>query len=180
MSGRRHKVLGGIAVGAAGKVQTRLVETVVRFKRLEPSEIECYIQSGEWRGKAGGYAIQGRAATFVAFLSGFLQQCGRAAAVRDGGAAEGGIVVSRADRLIVHVLPQAFLMALTAAAAWPSCRSLRRDRPSLVDGVFLGRLERVMPELDAAFVEIGTGGRASCAPRIAPASTAGRRPARRC
>jgi septum formation protein len=70
MSGRRHKVLGGVAVGAAGKVQTRLVETVVRFKRLEPSEIESYIQSGEWRGKAGGYAIQGRAATFVAFLSG--------------------------------------------------------------------------------------------------------------
>lgn len=70
MSGRRHKVLGGVAVGATGKVHARVVETVVRFKRLEPSEIEAYIQSGEWRGKAGGYAIQGRAATFVAFLSG--------------------------------------------------------------------------------------------------------------
>jgi len=70
MSGRRHKVLGGVAVGAAGKVHTRLVETVVRFKRLERSEIESYIGSGEWQGKAGGYAIQGRAATFVAFLSG--------------------------------------------------------------------------------------------------------------
>ena len=42
----------------------------VRFKRLESAEIENYLQSGEWRGKAGGYAIQGRAARFVAFLSG--------------------------------------------------------------------------------------------------------------
>ena len=70
LSGRRHRVLGGIAVGSAGKVRTRLVETVVRFKRLEPLEVEGYIRSGEWQGKAGGYAIQGRASAFVAFLSG--------------------------------------------------------------------------------------------------------------
>ena len=70
LSGRRHRVLGGVAVGSAGKVSTRLVETVVRFKRLERLEIEGYIASGEWQGKAGGYAIQGRAAAFVAFVSG--------------------------------------------------------------------------------------------------------------
>ena len=70
LSGRRHKVLGGLAVGRAGRVRTRLVETAVRFKRLEKSEIDAYVQSGEWQGKAGGYAIQGRAASFVAFLSG--------------------------------------------------------------------------------------------------------------
>ena len=71
MSGRRHRVLGGVAVGVAGaKVRTRLVETVVRFRRLEAADIEAYIQSGEWRGKAGGYAIQGRAAAFVSFISG--------------------------------------------------------------------------------------------------------------
>jgi septum formation protein len=71
LSGRRHKVLGGVAVSdPGGKVRTRLVETAVRFKRLLPEEIEGYIQSGEWQGKAGGYAIQGRAATFVAFVSG--------------------------------------------------------------------------------------------------------------
>ena len=51
-------------------MRTRLVETVVRFKRLETAEIDDYLRSGEWRGKAGGYAIQGRAASFVAFLSG--------------------------------------------------------------------------------------------------------------
>jgi septum formation protein len=71
LSGRRHRVLGGLAVGRPdGTVRTRLVETVVRFKRLEAVEIDDYLQSGEWHGKAGGYAIQGRAARFVAFLSG--------------------------------------------------------------------------------------------------------------
>lgn len=71
LSGRRHRVLGGVAVaGLDGRVRTRLIETVVRFKRLEAGEIEDYLASGEWQGKAGGYAIQGRAAAFVAFLSG--------------------------------------------------------------------------------------------------------------
>jgi len=71
MSGRRHRVLGAVAVaGPDQKVRTRLVETVVRFKRLEAAEIDAYLASGEWQGKAGGYAIQGRAAAFVAFLSG--------------------------------------------------------------------------------------------------------------
>ena len=71
LSGRRHKVLGGIAAGLSVEtMKTRVVETAVRFKRLEAAEVEAYIQSGEWRGKAGGYAIQGRAAAFVAFISG--------------------------------------------------------------------------------------------------------------
>jgi septum formation protein len=71
LSGRRHRVMGGVAaVGPAGRVRTRLVETVVRFKRLERAEVETYLAGGEWRGKAGGYAIQGRAAAFVDFISG--------------------------------------------------------------------------------------------------------------
>jgi septum formation protein len=71
LSGRRHRVLGGVAVGASNsKSRTRLVESIVRFKRLDAAEIESYLASGEWRGKAGGYAIQGRAARFVSFLSG--------------------------------------------------------------------------------------------------------------
>jgi len=71
LSGRRHRVMGGIAAaGPGGKVRTRLVETIVRFKRLEADEIEAYLASGEWQDKAGGYAIQGRAAAFVAFISG--------------------------------------------------------------------------------------------------------------
>ena len=71
LSGRRHRVLGAVAVGFPdGTMRARLVETVVRFKRLEPAELDDYLRSGEWRGKAGGYAIQGRAARFVDFLSG--------------------------------------------------------------------------------------------------------------
>jgi len=65
--------------------------------------------------------------------------------------------MSAVDRLICHVLPKAFLMALVAEGRLVELRIARRDRPSLADGIFLGRLERVMPELDAAFVDIGTG-----------------------
>jgi septum formation protein len=66
LSGRRHRVLGGLSlIGLDGAVHSRLVTTNVAFKRLEKGEIESYIQSGEWQGKAGGYAIQGRAAVFA-------------------------------------------------------------------------------------------------------------------
>src|SRR5579883_337148 len=85
-----------------------------------------------------------------------LQQRRGAAAVRDRGAAEGR-AMSRIDRLICQVLPRAFLMALTAEGRLVELQVARRDRPSLVDGVYLGRLERVMADLDAAFVDIGTG-----------------------
>ncbi len=71
LSGRRHRVHGGIAlVTPAGKIATRRVETVVVLKRLTPAEIDDYVRSGEWRGKAGGYAIQGLAARFVRFVEG--------------------------------------------------------------------------------------------------------------
>ena len=65
--------------------------------------------------------------------------------------------MSRVDRLICHVLPRAFLMALVAEGRLVELQVVRRDRPNHVDGIFLGRLERVMPELDAAFVDIGIG-----------------------
>jgi septum formation protein len=70
LSGRRHRVHGGIAVIARGRTWRRHVETVVKFKRLSAAEIDAYIASGEWRGKAGGYAVQGRAAAFVAAING--------------------------------------------------------------------------------------------------------------
>ena len=65
--------------------------------------------------------------------------------------------MSRIDRLICHVLPKAFLMALVADGRLAELQVVRRDRPSRVDSIFLGRLERVMPDLDAAFVDIGIG-----------------------
>ena len=71
LSGRRHRVHGGIAlVTPQGKLVRRRVTTVVALKRLTPREIEDYLASGEWQGKAGGYAIQGLAARFVRELIG--------------------------------------------------------------------------------------------------------------
>jgi ribonuclease G len=65
--------------------------------------------------------------------------------------------MSAVDRLICHVLPKAYLMALVADGRLVELQIARRDVPSRVDSVFLGRLERVMPELDAGFVDIGIG-----------------------
>ncbi|MGQ0583786.1 MAG: ribonuclease E/G [Reyranella sp.] len=65
--------------------------------------------------------------------------------------------MSKVDRLICHVLPNAFLMALTAGGRLVELKIVRRDRPNHIDSVFLGRLERVMSDLDAAFVDIGLG-----------------------
>jgi septum formation protein len=71
LSGRSHLVLGALCVRAPdGRGAERLVTTRVTFKRLSAREIEDYLSSGEWQGKAGGYAIQGRAGAFVTKLSG--------------------------------------------------------------------------------------------------------------
>lgn len=71
LSGRRHNVLGGISVVApGGRRSDRLATTAVRFKRLSPAEIDAYLAGDEWQGKAGGYAIQGRAAAFVPAING--------------------------------------------------------------------------------------------------------------
>ncbi len=85
LSGRRHRVIGAVAlaipdpadsgrpagpVAGPARIAVRVVQSAVTFKRLHPGEIDRYIESGEWRDKAGGYAIQGRAAIFVRRLSG--------------------------------------------------------------------------------------------------------------
>lgn len=70
LSGRRHLVYTGIVVCVPGRIASRLVKTRVAFRRLERDEIEGYLASGEWQGKAGGYAIQGRAAAFVRWIGG--------------------------------------------------------------------------------------------------------------
>jgi septum formation protein len=57
-------------VQASGAVRERLVDSVVTFARLTQADIDAYVMGGEWRGKAGGYAIQGEAARFIRFLSG--------------------------------------------------------------------------------------------------------------
>ena len=71
LSGRAHRVFTGLALATpSGALRTRLVETRVRFKRLSRAETAAYLESGEWRGKAGAYAIQGLAGAFVVKLVG--------------------------------------------------------------------------------------------------------------
>jgi len=71
LSGRNHRVYTGICLVTPKEAfRQRLVETRVRFKRLSNEDLEGYLASGEWRGKAGGYAIQGLAGTFVVKMVG--------------------------------------------------------------------------------------------------------------
>lgn len=71
LSGRRHHALSAVCVIAPdGAVRTRLADTIVAFKPLSDAEIDAYVACGEGLGKAGGYAIQGRAEAFVRFLHG--------------------------------------------------------------------------------------------------------------
>ncbi len=70
LSGRNHRVFTGVAVARGGRVSTRVNETRVTFKMLSDAEIEAYVASGDWRGKAGGYGIQGPAGAFVVRIVG--------------------------------------------------------------------------------------------------------------
>jgi septum formation protein len=71
LSGRRHRVLGGIALRLGdGRLVSRLVTSRVTMKRLTADEIDSYIGTGDWQGKAGGYAIQGPAAAFIRHIDG--------------------------------------------------------------------------------------------------------------
>jgi septum formation protein len=71
LSGRRHRVTTAVVLALPdGRRLKRVVESAVTFQRLTGQQVEAYIASGEWQGKAGGYAIQGRAEAFIRFLSG--------------------------------------------------------------------------------------------------------------
>ena len=71
LSGRRHKVLTGVALAISGQpTRSRLVETIIAMKRLSPEEIDYYAGHGEWHGKAGGYALQGYGEVYVRHIAG--------------------------------------------------------------------------------------------------------------
>ncbi len=71
LSGRSHKVYGAVcALNERGKITVKLVESRVRFRRLTSAMMKAYLASGEWQGKAGGYAIQGKAGAFVVHMAG--------------------------------------------------------------------------------------------------------------
>ena len=93
LGGRRHEVITAVAVRRGARMWTREVISVVKFKRLSDAELNGYLASGEWQGKAGGYAIQGRAGAFVPWMQGSFT----------------GVVG----------LPVSETAALLAAAGWP-------------------------------------------------------------
>jgi len=70
LSGRRHKVITAVAVKRGSKVWVRDVQTTVSFKRLSDAEINWYLATGDWQGKAGGYGIQGPACAFTTWING--------------------------------------------------------------------------------------------------------------
>lgn len=70
LSGRRHRVITGVALRLGDKIWSRQVETMVKFKRLSDMEISAYLRSNEWDGKAGGYAIQGIGGAFIPAING--------------------------------------------------------------------------------------------------------------
>jgi septum formation protein len=70
LSGRRHRVITAVAVHRDGRAWTREVVSMVRMKRLSDEEINAYLASGDWQGKAGAYGIQGPAGAFVPWISG--------------------------------------------------------------------------------------------------------------
>lgn len=70
MSGRRHRVITAVAVRRGDRVWERDVVTTVRMKRISPSELESYLATDDWRGKAGGYGIQGPAGALIPWIQG--------------------------------------------------------------------------------------------------------------
>lgn len=70
LAGRRHRVYTAVTIIANGKQKSTLGETQVKFSRLNAQQISDYVACGEWSGKAGGYAIQGRAAEFIPWING--------------------------------------------------------------------------------------------------------------
>lgn len=70
LSGRRHRVITAVAVRRGEKVWEKDVVSQVRMKRLSDSELNAYLTTDDWRGKAGGYAIQGPASAFIPWISG--------------------------------------------------------------------------------------------------------------
>ena len=96
LGGRRHRVITAVALRRGARQWTRAVESGVKMKRLSDAELNAYLASGEWQGKAGGYGIQGLAGAFVPWLSGSFT----------------GVVG----------LPLAETAALLAAAGWPMWR----------------------------------------------------------
>ena len=163
LSGRTHEVLTAIALRTADGVQSRISRSEVTFRRIAAAEAQAYWETGEPRDKAGAYAIQGRAAVFIADLRGsysgvmglplfetaeLLSRAGVAAlALAAAGTMSTEILVNassheaRAAVVENGVLQEVFLE--------------RASRRGLISNIYKGRVSRVLPGMQAAFIEIG-------------------------
>ena len=72
LSGRRHRVITAVTVATSDRIRQKTVTSIVRMRQILPDEREHYLDSGDWRGKAGGYGIQGPAGAFSPWISGYF------------------------------------------------------------------------------------------------------------
>jgi len=160
LSGRRHRVFTGIAIRAPnGKQAQRVVTSIVGFARLDAQQLANYLASQEWLGKAGGYAIQGKAAAFIDYLSGSIPTSSAYRFSRPPICFAGWAMrhdhdcdfsqrrcCPRRDR------PIALLNGdrLTEYSIW------HFDQPGDIGDVYSGRITARLPAMAGSFVDLGT------------------------
>ena len=160
LSGRRHRVYGGVAlITPAGETAIRRVVSQVAFKRLSAAELEAYLEGGEWRGKAGGYAIQGCAAAFVPWIAGSYSNVvglplHETAQLLAGPGVSFSLRPKPVDRRTLDARPGEWRAAWLEDGVAVELYVERGDiRPA--GSIHLGRVVRLAPGLDAALVDIG-------------------------
>ncbi len=155
LSGHRHRVFTGVVVRAPdGRRVERLVQSVVGFSRLNERQVADYLASEEWGGKAGGYAIQGKAATFVRFFWQLLQ-CGGAAAIRDGAIAPWPrLATAMSVRIAASASPGEVRIAVVQDGTLLDYAIWRPGAPDGVGDTLYGRVTARVPAMAGAFVAL--------------------------
>ena len=176
LSGRNHRVYTSICLVTPKEAfRQRLVETRVRFKRLSDEDIEAYLASGEWRGKAGGYAAQGIAGTFIVKLVGSYIERGRPAAVRDheparrrGLSRSASAGSTRRDANLRGAGMNLALWLYRAGLSHPRCRRRRRARAWSRPTANWPRAQRAWPAHCAIGSKLKPGDRVAIAAKNSP------------
>jgi hypothetical protein len=161
LSGREHRVLSAVTLHGPAGPQSRLSTTIVRFRRLDDDEIDAYWRSGEPRDKAGGYAVQGLAAGFVEHLAGsysgvmglpLFETAALLAEIRHPSARGDGLMSAE---ILINVGPGETRGAVLENGVLQEIFIERASRRGIVGNIYKGRVSRVLPGMQAAFVEVG-------------------------
>ena len=171
LSGRRHEVVTGLALLVDGRLHSDLSRTTVHFRDIDPDEARRYWQSGEPAGKAGAYAIQGFGGVFVESNPRQLFRRGRPARFRNRQAAgdsgtgpyarcRKGIAgrmtdESQKEEILVNVTPREVRAALLENGILQEVHIERAARRGIISNIYKGKVSRVLPGMQAAFVDIG-------------------------